>query len=80
MIIILPWSLTHSLKSPRTLCTRTHFLPLATSSSTPATPSFMTSRLWPMLASHTHQGKKRAVGPVYGVVMVWKNAQLFSDG
>ena len=57
MTILLFWGPLDSLKVPPTLCTITHLLPSRTSSSTPATPSFTTSRKAPVLASHTHQGK-----------------------
>ena len=40
-----------SLKSPPTLCTTTHLFPLATSSSTPETPSLTTSRKTPGMST-----------------------------
>ena len=39
------------LKSPPTLCTTTHLFPLATSSSTPETPSLTTSRKTPGMST-----------------------------
>jgi len=67
------------LKSPPTLCTTTHLLPLATSSSTPETPVVDDVAQDTRIGEPHSPREMGAVGPVHSVVVVWKNAQRFWD-